>query len=502
MKENKINLRDSEGKMEYTRTLCMMLYKAVSEECPAATLRIEHSISRGQLCRLLQSDGTGLPVDSRLVSRLKERMRRLASGSLPIERRVCSRKEAIEMFRCQGLLDKVTLLEQGSEQEVVYYMLDGLADSYVGSLASNTSDADVFDLRSYKDGMLLLGPDPENPSMPVLPVSQSKMYKAFRQSLEFNKVIGVGSVGELNETIRRGNTGFLINVAEAMHNKLLGRIADDIAKRNRRGGARIILLAGPSSSGKTTSCKRLAVQLCTNLIRPKMISLDDYFVDRVNTPLDENGEYDFESLHALDLDLFNSHLNTLLSGGEVNLPTYSFETGTRTGEPRPLRLEENDVLLIEGIHGLNPELVKNVDPDMIYKVYVSALTSLRLDNHNWISTSDNRLLRRMVRDHKYRGTSPSSTLARWASVRRGEEKWIFPFQENADATFNSSLIFELGVMKDYLEPLLLSIAPDDPNFPKARRLAEFLNYFYSIPPDQVPPASLLREFLGGSSFHY
>ncbi len=500
--EMKIDITTSEGRYQYIRSLTMILYKAVTEVCPGLTLRMEHSISNGQLCRLFKGETEPVEITAATVDSIKRKMRELTHASLPIERRVCSRWEAIEMFTRQNLPEKVQVLTQTGPEEVGYYTLDGLADTYIGPLAQTTSEVSVFDLRPYRGGMLLLGPDPNDRSRAILPVKQAKMYRAFRQSLEFNKVIGVASVGQMNAEVEKDRTAELINVAEAMHSKLLGRIADDIARRHKRGEAKIVLLAGPSSSGKTTTCKRLGIQLCTNMMRPKMISLDDYFVDREQTPRDENGEYDFESLYALDLELFNEHLNALLRGEEVNLPTYSFEYGRRIEKQKPLRLEADDVLLIEGIHGLNPELTASVPAAELYKVYVSALTSLRLDNHNWISTSDNRLLRRMIRDHKYRGTNPAATLARWASVRRGEEKWIFPYQENADATFNSSLIFELGVMKDYLEPLLRSVPASDTHYPKARRLADFLAYFLSIPPDQVPPTSLLREFLGGSSFHY
>lgn len=309
-------------------------------------------------------------------------------------------------------------------------------------------------------------------------------------------------MAELNRAVEAGRTSPLINVAEAMHDKILGRISDEIARRRREGCAGIIMMAGPSSSGKTTTGKRLSIQLMTNLIKPKMISLDDYFVDRVRTPLDENGEYDYESLYALDLDLFNSDLRRLLRGEEINLPTYSFELGARILKPRPLRLDRNDVLVIEGIHGLNPELTAGISPDDIFKVYVSALTTLNIDDHNWISTTDNRLLRRIVRDHKYRHTSPAETIRRWPSVRRGEEKWIFSFQENADATFNSSLIFEIGVMKAYAEPLLRNVSHSDSAYVVAHRLVRFLEYFRTVPADQIPSTSLLREFLGGSSFHY
>lgn len=489
-------------KYTYTRSLCMLLYRAVVTEAPGKVLRIEHSISRGQYCRLLEPDGTVIRMERGLVERIRTTMRRLVEQDLPIDRGVCGRADAIEMFGRQGLHDKVELLRTVPGEEERYYTLDGIHDSYIGDLVDRTGQLKVFDLRLYKEGMLLLGPDPKNPAVPVLPIRQAKMYRAFQQSLEFNQVIRISDAAEMNRVVQKGDAEMMINVAETMHTKLLGRISDDIMRRRRKQGTSVILLAGPSSSGKTTTCKRLAVQLMTNMMRPKMISLDDYFVDRDQTPRDETGDYDYESLYALDLDLFNADINALLRGEQINLPTYSFELGRRVREDKPLRLEADDVLLIEGIHGLNPELTKNIPQDRIYKVYVSALTSMRLDDHNWISTADNRLLRRMVRDSKYRGTSPAQTLDRWPSVRRGEEKWIFPFQENADAVFNSSLIFELGVMKDYLLPLLTGIPQDDPHYHEARRLADFLDYFLSIPADQVPRNSLLREFLGGSAFHY
>lgn len=486
----------------YIRSLCMMTYKAVSDCFRGLSLRIEVSVSGGHFCRLYDSAEAVVEPNDMMIEQLKERMRKLFMDDLPFERKEKLTADVIQIFREQGLHDKVTLLESVKELYTTYYLLDGLADSYYGPLAPSTGTIGIFDIIKARGGFLLLGPDPARPGMVMKPVEQPKLYKAFNDYLDFNKVIRVSNVGELNMAIEKRRTADLINVAEAMHDKLLGRISDEIARRRHMGQAGIVLLAGPSSSGKTTTCKRLAIQLMTNCIMPKMISLDDYFVDREKTPLDENGDYDYEHLHALDLDLFNSHLKALLRGEQINLPTYSFEYGKRVEKPRPLRLEPNDVLLIEGIHGLNPELTSSIAPENIYKVYVSALTTLRIDDHNWISTSDNRLLRRIVRDYKYRHTSALETIRRWPSVRRGEEKWIFPFQENADAMFNSSLIFEIGVMKDYAEPLLRDVPHTEKEYAQAYRLLRFLNYFESIPADQVPTTSLLREFLGGSSFHY
>ena len=491
------------GRRVYTRSLCMLLYKAVTSVVPDARLRIEHSISRGYYCRLLSADSkTALPVDRPLTDALLAEMRSLRDADIPFQRRERLTADVIQLFRRQNLLDKVTLLETTHELYTTFYRLGSLADSYYGPLAPSTGFLPVFDLVPYKEGMLLLGPDPADPATPVSPVTQEKMYRAFTDYLRFNQVIKVSNVGELNLAVRHRQTSSLINVAEAMHDKLLGRISDEILRRSHDGGARVILLAGPSSSGKTTTTKRLAIQLMTNLMTPKMISLDDYFVDRDKTPLDADGEFDYESLYALDLERLNSDLRALLRGEEINLPTYSFELGRRVERPRPLRLQPHDVLLIEGIHGLNPGLTPEISPADIFKVYVSALTTLRIDDHNWISTTDNRLLRRIVRDHKYRHISAVDTIRRWPSVRRGEERWIFPFQENADATFNSSLIFELGVMKQYAEPLLREVPHDLPQYAEAFRLMRLLSYFEPIQADQIPTTSLLREFLGGSSFRY
>lgn len=490
------------GSRVYTRTLCMMLYKAVAQTCPGTALRIEHSISKGLYCRLLDGDGAPAPATEQTVARIEARMRELADADMPIVRKERLTKDVIEMFRRQGLDDKVLLLETVRELYTVFYRLDGLNDSFYGPLAPRTGLCRVFALRPYKEGMLMLGPDPDCPGSPQTPVTQEKMYRAFTDYQEFNRVIRVSNVGELNRAVKNRQTAELINVAEAMHDKLLGRISDEICHRHREEDTKVVLIAGPSSSGKTTSTKRLAVQLMTNLMTPKMISLDDYFVDRDRTPRDETGDYDYESLYALDLDRLNSDLSRLLKGEEINLPTYSFEFGRRMERPRPLRLGRNDVLLIEGIHGLNPELTAQLPADSVFKVYVSALTTLHIDDHNWISTTDNRLLRRIVRDYKYRHTSALESIRRWPSVRRGEEKWIFPFQENADATFNSSLIFEIGVMKKFAEPLLQEVPRNVEQYAEAFRLMRLLGYFEPIEPDQVPPTSLLREFLGGSSFKY
>lgn len=491
-----------EGREVYTRSLCMMAYRALHDIDPSLILRIEHSVSKGLFCRVFRSDMQPFRVTPEFTGEMLGGMRRLAQNDIPFIRHEKLTRDVIELFRRQNLTDKVRLLETVTEIYTSYYDLDGLADSFYGPLAPSTSHIGVFDLIPWHDGMLMLGPDPEHPDRPATPVKQEKMFHAFTEHLDFNRVIRVSSVGELNRVVERRETAELINVAEAMHNRLLGSISDEIRDRRRDGGAAVIMIAGPSSSGKTTTSKRLGIQLMTNLMTPKLISIDDYFVDRERTPLDESGDYDYESLYALDLERFNNDIRTLLRGGAINLPTYSFELGRRVERERPLSLGRDEVLIVEGIHGLNPELTALLPAGQVFKIYVSALTTLRIDNHNWIKTTDNRLLRRIVRDHKYRKTSPEETIRRWPSVRRGEEKWIFPFQENADATFNSSLLFEIGVMKPYALPLLESVPHNVPEYTTAYRLMRFLRYFRTIPESQVPTTSLLREFLGGSSFRY
>ena len=484
------------GERTYVRSLCMMLYHAVNTLFPGHRLVIEHSISRGYYARI-----AGVEPTEENAAAMRAHMRSLVDRDIPFKRMERRTSDVIELFRAQGLDDKVKLLSTLHEPYTVYYSLDGVYDSYYGALAPSTGLLPYFDLLPYKEGFLLLGIDRQTDA-PAQPVTQEKMYRAFTDYLAFNRIVGVSNVGELNEAVEKDGTAMLINVAEALHNNRFAALANQIKTQFEAGGARIVMIAGPSSSGKTTFTKRLAIQLMTNLLEPKMISLDDYFVDRHLTPVDENGEYDYESLHALDLELFNSDLNRLLAGEEIELPYYNFATGAREYRGNRIKLSDRSILLIEGIHGLNPELTANVEQRLKFLIYVSALTTISIDDHNWIPTTDNRLLRRIIRDAKYRGVSPQDTIRRWPSVRRGEEKWIFPFQENADATFNSSLLFELGVMKDRAEALLRTVPHDIPEYAESSRLRTFLSYFCSIPEDFVPSTSLLREFLGGSSFKY
>lgn len=496
---NFIDEGNPSGQRMYVRSLCMVLAKAVHDLYPAASLCIEHSIASGYYATIDRQT-----ADAATVAAVKRRMEEIIAADIPFVRSTKLTTDVIKLFRNAGMADKVTLLETASDLYTTYYSLEGFVDSYYGDLVPSTSYVGVFDLVPYESGLLLLPPDfAGDRTKPAGINPQPKLFKAFTDYIKLNKTVGVGSVGMLNKAVAdKSNVGMLIAVAETIHDKKIGAIADQITERFRQGGARVVLVAGPSSSGKTTTTKRLSIHLLANLVRPQMISLDNYFVDREHTPRDENGDYDYESLYALDIEQFNKDLTDLIAGKEVAMPSYDFTTGKRTYKGNKLRLDDNSILLMEGIHGLNPELTASIPDEMKYKVYVSALTTLNIDNHNWVPTTDNRLLRRIVRDFKYRGTSALDTIRRWPSVRRGEGKWIFPYQENADAMFNSSLIFELGVMKDFAEPILKQVPHNVPEYAEAYRLLSFLSYFNAIPNRQIPATSLLREFLGGSSFKY
>lgn len=496
---NFIDEGNPSGQRMYVRSLCMVLAKAVHDLYPAARLCIEHSIAGGYYATIDRQT-----ADAATVAAVKRRMEEIIAADIPFVRSTKLTTDVIKLFRNAGMADKVTLLETAADLYTTYYSLEGFVDSYYGDLVPSTSYVGVFDLVPYESGLLLLPPDfAGDRTKPARINPQPKLFKAFTDYIKLNKTVGVGSVGMLNKAVAdKSNVGMLIAVAETIHDKKIGAIADQITERFRQGGARVVLVAGPSSSGKTTTTKRLSIHLLANLVRPQMISLDNYFVDREHTPRDENGDYDYESLYALDIEQFNKDLTDLIAGKEVAMPSYDFTTGKRTYKGNKLRLDDNSILLMEGIHGLNPELTASIPDEMKYKVYVSALTTLSIDNHNWVPTTDNRLLRRIVRDFKYRGTSALDTIRRWPSVRRGEGKWIFPYQENADAMFNSSLIFELGVMKDFAEPILKQVPHNVPEYAEAYRLLSFLSYFNAIPNRQIPATSLLREFLGGSSFKY
>jgi len=497
---NFLSVESPAGNRTYIRSLCMLLYHAVNALLPGARLRVEHSLSGGYFCCIDKPDGVSLSADE--IHRLENHMHQLVERNLPFRRTESRTEDAMEIFKRQGLMDKVALLSSQHELYTVYYTLDGLSDSYYGPLVPSTGVLTTFRLVPWESGVLLLGPDRHNPGQVCAITPQPKMYEAFKDYVTFDNVLGVNSVGELNSLIEQDESHGIVNVCEALHNNRIAVIADEITRRFQAGGAKVVMIAGPSSSGKTTFTKRLGIQLITNMLKPKMISLDDYFVDRECTPRDASGEFDYESLYALDLETFNRHVNSLIAGEEVEVPYYNFATGRREYRGNRVSLSPDNVLLIEGIHGLNPELTSQIPEDMKFRIYVSALTTISIDDHNWVSTTDNRLLRRMVRDAKYRGVSPVDTIRRWPSVRRGEERWIFPYQENADMMFNSALLYELSALKDRADVLLRQVPRDVAEYAEAQRLRAFLRYFHPIPEAYLPSTSLLREFLGGSSFKY
>ena len=494
-----LDLSHPSGMRTYVRSLYFVLYKSVEEVLPESKLRIEHSVSKGYFCNLAK---LGREVTAEEVSQIKTRMRQIIKADIPFERIDCPTDEAVARFKKHGMYDKAILLETSRTLYTTYYRLDNLIDYYYSCLVPSTGFLSVFDLIKYDEGMLLVPPSLYNGELPEKIIEQKKMLSVFKEYVRFNQIARLSNVGNLNKAVQKGLAPDLIKVTEALHEKKIAEIADEIAEKNKKGEARVVLIAGPSSSGKTTFSKRLGVQLMTNLLMPVTISLDDYFLDRENTPIDENGDYDFESLYALDLELFNKDLSALLSGEEIDLPSFNFELGRREYRGKRLRLDPESILIMEGIHALNPELTSCIEDKYKYRIYVSALTSISLDDHNCIPTTDNRLLRRIIRDYKYRGTSAASTIARWSSVRRGEDKWIFPYQENADAMFNSSLLFELAVLKRYALPILQEVPPTCPEYGEADRLLKFISYFLPIEDAEIPPTSLLREFLGGSSFVY
>ena len=495
-----LDITSSSGIRAYTRTLFFILCKAAHElfdesEGTPCKVVIDIPISNGYYVDLQ----LGRPVTPDDAATLRQRMQDIINAAIPIHRYETTTEEAIAMFKKAGSLSKVQLLESTGRLFTTYYDIDGYQDYYYGSLLTNTSQIYLFGLEYYFDGLLLRIPQTEDPSKLGAFIRQDKMFEIFKEHHHWQDIIGLRTVGDLNEAIDKGYSNQLIQVSEALQEKKIAQIADVIAQRK---GIKMVLIAGPSSSGKTTACKRLSVQLAVNGIKPIGISLDDYFLDRDQTPLDESGDYDFEHLHALNIPLLNEQMNALFRGEEVELPRYNFQKGKSEWSGKKLQLKGKEILVVEGIHALNPELTAQIPEEQIFRVYASALTTILLDNHNYVPTTDNRLLRRIIRDHKYRGVSAQETIRRWPSVRKGENRWIFPFQENADAMFNSAMLFELAVIKRQAEPLLEQVPENCPEYAEAYRLRKFLGYIRPIPEAQIPPTSLLREFLGGSSFEY
>ena len=490
-----LDMTTASGSRAYTRTLFFVLCKAVQDIYPATDVVIDIPVSNGFYVDIR----LGRPVVDEDVNIIRCRMQEIIDARMPIRRFTVPTEDAITLFQEKGDVEKVKLLKTSGSIYTTYYKIGEYVDYYYGTLLTNTYQLYLFGLEKYYDGMLLRIPSLKNPDELGEMTRQDKMFDIFKEHHRWQEILGIRTVGDFNQAIEAGHATDIINISEALQEKKLAKIAEDIAQRK---GVKLVLLAGPSSSGKTTSCKRLSIQLAVNGLKPLQISLDDYFVDRDKTPKDENGEYDFESIYALNLDLLNDQFNALFRGEEVDLPKYDFPSGKSIKSGKKLKLEPSNVLVVEGIHALNPELTAHIPEEQIYRVYASALTTILLDNHNYIPTTDNRLLRRIIRDYKYRGVSAQETIHRWPSVRAGENKWIFPFQENADAMLNTAMLYELSVLKMQAEPLLQQVPENCEEYAEAYRLLKFLKYFKGIPYNNLPPTSLLREFLGGSSFHY
>ena len=490
-----LDMRSGSGSRTYTRTLFFICCKAINDLYGNVEVRIDIPVSKGYYVHVKL--GRDITADD--VARIRCRRQEIIDADPPIRRRMVTAEEAIRLFSEKGDMSKVKLLKGQGKLYTVYYQIDDFIDYFYGALLTSTSEVYLFDLVAYSDGMLLRVPSREDPGQLCPMPRQQKMFDVFKEHHEWQNIIGLRTVGDLNDAVDKGFATDIINVNEALQEKKIARIADQIAARH---DVKLVLLAGPSSSGKTTTCKRLSIQLLTCGLKPLQISLDDYFIDREKTPLDANGEYDYESIHALNIALINEQFNALFKGEEIELPRYNFQAGKSEKSGKRLKLGPNDIVVVEGIHALNPELTAQIPEQQKFRVYVSALTTILLDEHNYIPTTDNRLLRRIIRDYKYRGVSAQESIHRWPSVRAGEERWIFPYQENADAMFNSAMLYELAVIKQQAEPLLEQVPENCEEYAEAHRLLKFLRYFHAISYRQLAPTSLLREFLGGSSFKY
>lgn len=492
-----VDITSSSGMRVYVRTLTMIMAKAINDLFPKAELHLDYPLSKGYFCNIKNLNE---PITETLVAKIKERMQEIIEQNAPIKKHEKPGEEVIEMFRAYKQMDKVLLLQTLNRPYTEYYELHEYIDYYNGPLLPSTGHVNIFDLVKFEEGILLRIPSRTNPKVLEELTPQPKMYEVFKEFIQWNEIMDVTNVGDFNLACKEKKAYDLIKIGEALHEKKIAGIADKIIENMDK--TRFVMISGPSSSGKTTFSKRLSIQLRAAGMQPVLISLDNYFVDREHTPRDENGEFDFEHLHAMDIEFFNKQLNQLLNGEEIELPTFSFELGKRIFRGEKIRLTDKNILLMEGIHALNPELTPSIADDLKFKIYVSALTTISLDNHNWIPTTDNRLLRRIIRDYRYRGYSAQDTISRWHSVRNGEDKWIFPYQENANIMFNSALLFELAVLKKFAEPILEEVPRNSNEYTEAHRLLKFLKFFMPVHDKEIPPTSLLREFLGGSSFKY
>ncbi|MDN5278028.1 MAG: uridine kinase [Clostridiales bacterium] len=490
-----LNYKSPHGRDCYRRSLTLVLARAVMELYRNARLAIDHSIGNGFYYDLF----TDVPVSEKILEYIKTKMLEIVKKDEKFGKKTMTRSEAIALLNREGYPEKARLLKNLNTDKVGIISCWKYIDLDFGPMVPSTGYLEVFDLKQYAQGFVLLFPDNNDPGVPSEVRRQPKIFQAYRESKNWGKILEVNNVGRLNETIKDKTISDFIKTAEALHSKKIQEIADEIT---RRTSCRIVLIAGPSSSGKTTFSKRLCTHLKVNGLRPVALSLDNYFLDRAHTPRDEDGEYDFESIYALDLELFNKHLKGLLEGHTVQIPEFDFHTGHRKTETDPMRINEDQIIIIEGIHGLNDELTSSIPASCKFKIYISALTQLVIDDYNRIATTDTRLIRRTVRDSKYRGYSAEDTINRWESVRRGEERNIFPFQECADMVFNSAVPYEWAVLRPIAEPLFLDIPPESSSYPMARRILKTLSFFSTLDPKEVPPTSILREFIGGSSFQY
>ncbi len=481
----------------YIRSLAFVLYKAIKDIYPSATLNIEHSISKGWYCEVTNSH---LIMDNSTIASIKSRMQEIIDKDIPFIRKEILTTEAIQLFEDNGLIDKSKLFKTRNQLYSSIYLLEDTINYFYGYLIPSTGFLSKFNIVKYFNGLLLQVPKQNNPDEIEELILQNKMFKIFREHKKWCEILDIPYVGSLNTAVIEKRATDFIKISEALHEKKIAKIADNIFKK--RAETKIILISGPSSSGKTTFSLRLSIQLKVLGFKTVQISLDNYFVNREHTPLDENGEYNFECIEALDIEQFNSDLLALMEGKEVEIPKFDFTTGKRFYDDTKLRLTKDSLIIVEGIHGLNPKLTHLIEEKLKYKIFVSALTQLAIDKQNPIPTTDNRLIRRIVRDYRYRGYSALDTLKRWESVRKGEDQNIFPYQENADIMFNSALLYELGVLKTFAEPILKVVPENTQEYAEAVRLQKFISYFLPISEREIPPTSILREFLGGSSFVY
>ena len=497
-----VDVRDNSGFRAYVRSLCFVLYKATQDVFPDSRLYMEHPISRGYFCNFKKADGQ--PASEEDVRRIEERMRDIVNQDMPFHRTESVTEEAVRIFRDRGLSDKARLLETSGQIYADYYTLGDTVDYYYGALVPSAGYLQVFGIEKYQQGMLLRVPDRHNPTQLAPLEQQPKTFEVFAEAVRWNVIMGLQNVGAVNQACLKGDASKLIQVSEALQEKKIVQIAEDINERyhDQERPVRLVLITGPSSSGKTTFCKRLSIQLMACGLKPISFSTDDYFVNREDTPKFPDGRYDFENIKAVDSATMERDLKALLDGKRVEIPEYNFTTGKREYNGKRLQLGEGKILLIEGIHALNPMLTAQISDEFKYKVYISTLTAISLDDHNWIPTRDNRLLRRIIRDYNKGAFTARETIAQWPSVCEGEEKWIYPYQENADVMFNSALNIEFAVLRLHAEPILSAVPKNCPEYSEAHRLMKFIHYFIPVPDKEIPPTSIMREFVGGSSFKY